>query len=96
MILFAQANSTLFLVRLSQQPLPQSMDTKWIGVPEDHMGMARYATRFKIGYKRICSVLGELVENEARSLNSAKAAWITGDNTSVLSVKAVLTISRCP
>lgn len=51
-----------------------------ISVPEDHMGMARYATRLKIGYKRICSVLEELVDDEAGILNSARATWITGNN----------------
>jgi hypothetical protein len=48
-----------------------------IGVPEDHQGMARYATRLNIGYKRICSVLNELVEDEQKTLISARKAWVT-------------------
>jgi hypothetical protein len=52
------------------------------GVPEDHQGMARYATRLKIGYKRISSVLQELVNDERGILNSAMETWITGNDMS--------------
>jgi hypothetical protein len=52
------------------------------GVPEDHQGMARYATVLKIGYKRISSILQELVKDERGILNSTRETWIAGNETS--------------
>lgn len=46
--------------------------------------MARYATRLNIGYKRICSILNEIVEDEQITLNSAREAWVTGKDNSFL------------
>jgi hypothetical protein len=48
------------------------------------MGMARYSTRYKIGYKRICGALSEIVNKEAGALDFVKATWVKGDDTAMI------------
>jgi hypothetical protein len=48
------------------------------------MGMARYSHRFKIGYKRICGALSEIVDEEAGALDFVKATWVTGEHLAMI------------
>lgn len=54
-------------------------------------GMARYANSSKIGYKRICSVLQQLAEDEERRVISARTSWIKGTPPRTTSPAALLT-----